>query len=81
MYFRGGTPATLASCCLLQIHLDLFHQLCNGFHVPTLCLCVQVWDDTLAKTAEDWAHACMWEHGPPHLLRFLGQNLSVRTGR
>lgn len=45
------------------------------------CVCVQVWDDTLAKTAEGWAHACMWEHGPPHLLRFLGQNLSVRTGR
>lgn len=46
-----------------------------------MSLYVQVWDDTLAKTAEDWAHACMWEHGPPHLLRFLGQNLSVRTGR
>ena len=40
-----------------------------------------MWDDTLAKTAEDWAHACLWEHGPPNLLRFLGQNLSVRTGR
>lgn len=83
MYFRVDTPATLiwhlvAYC---RSTVDLSHQLCNGFHVPTVCLCVQVWDDTLAKTAEDWAHACMWEHGPPHLLRFLGQNLSVRTGR
>ncbi|KAK2869970.1 hypothetical protein Q8A67_024362 [Cirrhinus molitorella] len=40
-----------------------------------------VWDDTLAKTAEQWASTCMWEHGPRNLLRFLGQNLSVRTGR
>ncbi len=41
----------------------------------------QIWDDTLAKTAEQWASTCIWEHGPRNLLRFLGQNLSVRTGR
>ncbi len=41
----------------------------------------QVWDETLAKTAEQWASTCIWEHGPRNLLRVLGQNLSVRTGR
>ncbi|POI28601.1 hypothetical protein CIB84_007649, partial [Bambusicola thoracicus] len=40
-----------------------------------------VWDETLAKSAEAWAATCIWDHGPSYLLRFLGQNLSVRTGR
>ncbi|CAJ0961256.1 unnamed protein product [Ranitomeya imitator] len=44
--------------------------------------CVEkVWDENLAKSAEAWAAACIWDHGPPYLMRFLGQNLSVRTGR
>uniref|UniRef100_A0A671MQ39 Peptidase inhibitor 15-like n=1 Tax=Sinocyclocheilus anshuiensis TaxID=1608454 RepID=A0A671MQ39_9TELE len=34
----------------------------------------------LARSAEAWAATCIWEHGPPYLLRYLGQNLSVRTG-
>ncbi|XP_075682222.1 peptidase inhibitor 15 isoform X2 [Rhinoderma darwinii] len=42
---------------------------------------LHVWDDTLAKSAEAWAATCIWDHGPPYLMRFLGQNLSVRTGR
>uniref|UniRef100_A0A8V5GIN4 Uncharacterized protein n=1 Tax=Melopsittacus undulatus TaxID=13146 RepID=A0A8V5GIN4_MELUD len=41
----------------------------------------RVWDETLAKSAEAWAATCIWDHGPSYLLRFLGQNLSVRTGR
>ncbi|GAB1284822.1 Peptidase inhibitor 15 [Apodemus speciosus] len=40
-----------------------------------------VWDENLAKSAEAWAATCIWDHGPSYLLRFLGQNLSVRTGR
>lgn len=41
---------------------------------------IQVWDEGLARSAEAWAATCLWEHGPPFLLRYLGQNLSVRTG-
>lgn len=80
-YLCRYTFATLISHPAAYCRAAIFHQLCNVFHTSTMPLCAQVWDDTLAKTAEDWAHACMWEHGPPHLLRFLGQNLSVRTGR
>ncbi|KAF4076877.1 hypothetical protein AMELA_G00220160 [Ameiurus melas] len=39
-----------------------------------------VWDESLARSAESWAATCIWDHGPPYLLRYLGQNLSVRTG-
>lgn len=41
----------------------------------------QVWDESLARSAESWAATCIWDHGPPYLLRYLGQNLSVRTGK
>ncbi len=41
----------------------------------------QIWDDTLAKTAEQWRPCVFGSTGPRNLLRFLGQNLSVRTGR
>lgn len=71
----------LSDILLLTVELPFSTSYVMVFHTSTMPLCAKVWDDTLAKTAEDWAHACMWEHGPPHLLRFLGQNLSVRTGR
>uniref|UniRef100_A0A8C3G1W8 Peptidase inhibitor 15a n=1 Tax=Cyclopterus lumpus TaxID=8103 RepID=A0A8C3G1W8_CYCLU len=61
--------------------LDYHNKVRGKVFPPASNMEYMVWDDTLAKTAEDWAHACQWEHGPPHLLRFLGQNLSVRTGR
>ncbi|XP_043946499.1 peptidase inhibitor R3HDML [Protopterus annectens] len=40
-----------------------------------------VWDDRLAKSAEAWAVKCIWDHGPPQVMRYLGQNLAVRSGR
>lgn len=46
-----------------------------------LCVCGQVWDESLARSAESWAATCIWDHGPPYLLRYLGQNLSVRSGK
>ncbi|MED6273273.1 Peptidase inhibitor 15-A [Characodon lateralis] len=61
--------------------LDYHNKVRGRVFPPASNMEYMVWDETLAKTAEDWAHACLWEHGPPHLLRFLGQNLSVRTGR
>ncbi|MEQ2268956.1 Peptidase inhibitor 15-A, partial [Xenotaenia resolanae] len=61
--------------------LDYHNKVRGRVFPPASNMEYMVWDETLAKTAEDWADACLWEHGPPHLLRFLGQNLSVRTGR
>ncbi|CAF98016.1 unnamed protein product [Tetraodon nigroviridis] len=61
--------------------LDYHNKVRGRVFPPASNMEYMVWGDTFARTAEDWAHACMWEHGPPHLLRFLGQNLSVRTGR
>ncbi|KAF5902052.1 peptidase inhibitor R3HDML, partial [Clarias magur] len=40
-----------------------------------------VWDERLARSAESWASQCIWDHGPAHVMRYTGQNLSVSTGR
>ncbi|XP_075428718.1 peptidase inhibitor R3HDML [Ascaphus truei] len=40
-----------------------------------------VWDERLAKSAESWANQCKWDHGPSQLMRHIGQNLSIHSGR
>ncbi|XP_063065558.1 R3H domain containing-like [Engraulis encrasicolus] len=39
-----------------------------------------VWDESLARSAESWASLCIWDHGPPHLMKHTGQNLSINSG-
>lgn len=39
------------------------------------------WDDELERSAEAWAHECIWDHGPATLLRSIGQNLAIHWGR
>ncbi|XP_062841709.1 peptidase inhibitor 15-A [Trichomycterus rosablanca] len=59
-----------------------YHNKVRGNVVPAASnMEYMVWDEALARRAEEWASMCLWEHGPRNLLRFLGQNLSVRTGR
>lgn len=43
--------------------------------------CVQVWDEQLEQSATQWAETCNWDHGPEDLLRSIGQNLAVHSGR
>ncbi|KAJ8016976.1 hypothetical protein DPEC_G00012980 [Dallia pectoralis] len=40
-----------------------------------------VWDEKLAKSAESWASRCIWVHGPSQTMRYMGQNLSIHSGR
>ncbi|KAA8591461.1 hypothetical protein FQN60_002404 [Etheostoma spectabile] len=41
----------------------------------------QLWDEGLAESAASWASRCVWDHGPTHVMRHMGQNLSVTSGR
>ncbi|MXQ80206.1 hypothetical protein E5288_WYG006409 [Bos mutus] len=61
--------------------LDYHNQVRGKVFPPAANMEYMVWDENLAKSAEAWAATCIWDHGPSYLLRFLGQNLSVRTGR
>ncbi|XP_062921346.1 peptidase inhibitor 15-like [Mobula hypostoma] len=59
-----------------------YHNKVRGRVVPPAAnMEYMIWDENLAKSAESWAATCIWDHGPKYLLRFLGQNLSVRSGR
>ncbi|CAI5779356.1 Hypothetical predicted protein, partial [Podarcis lilfordi] len=61
--------------------LDYHNQVRGKVFPPASNMEYMVWDENLAKSAEAWAATCIWDHGPSYLMRFLGQNLSVRTGR
>ncbi|MBN3295238.1 PI15 inhibitor, partial [Amia calva] len=61
--------------------LDYHNKIRGKVFPPASNMEYMVWDENLAKSAEAWAATCIWDHGPQYLLRFLGQNLSVRTGR
>uniref|UniRef100_A0ACB8F5N6 Peptidase inhibitor r3hdml n=1 Tax=Sphaerodactylus townsendi TaxID=933632 RepID=A0ACB8F5N6_9SAUR len=41
----------------------------------------EMWDEKLARSAQAWAKHCIWDHGPPHLMRYVGQNLAIHSGR
>ncbi|KAG9278387.1 peptidase inhibitor 15 [Astyanax mexicanus] len=60
--------------------LDYHNKVRANVFPPAANMEYMVWDESLARSAEAWAAACIWDHGPPYLLRYLGQNLSVRTG-
>ncbi|XP_028832922.1 peptidase inhibitor 15 isoform X2 [Denticeps clupeoides] len=60
--------------------LDYHNQVRASVFPPAANMEYMMWDEGLARSAEAWAATCLWDHGPQYLLRFLGQNLSVRTG-
>ncbi|KAL0966104.1 hypothetical protein UPYG_G00290980 [Umbra pygmaea] len=60
--------------------LDYHNQVRSNVFPPAADMEYMVWDEGLARSAEAWAATCLWEHGPPFVLRYQGQNLSVRTG-
>ncbi|XP_026187349.1 peptidase inhibitor R3HDML [Mastacembelus armatus] len=40
-----------------------------------------LWDEGLANSADSWASQCVWDHGPSQAMKYMGQNLSVTSGR
>ncbi|KAF6715138.1 Peptidase inhibitor R3HDML [Oryzias melastigma] len=42
---------------------------------------LMVWDEGLAALAFSWASQCLWDHGPRQVIKYLGQNLSITSGR
>ncbi|XP_036412149.1 cysteine-rich secretory protein LCCL domain-containing 1b [Colossoma macropomum] len=65
----------------MQLILDLHNKMRGQVYPPASNMEYMVWDTELERSAEDWAHSCRWEHGPPHLLTQIGQNLGAHWGR
>uniref|UniRef100_A0A3B4TMS7 R3H domain containing like n=2 Tax=Seriola dumerili TaxID=41447 RepID=A0A3B4TMS7_SERDU len=40
-----------------------------------------LWDEGLANSADSWASLCIWDHGPTQAMKYMGQNLSITSGR
>ncbi|XP_001515857.3 peptidase inhibitor R3HDML [Ornithorhynchus anatinus] len=61
--------------------LNFHNRVRAGVFPPAANMEYMVWDEQLAKVAEAWATQCIWDHGPPQLMRHVGQNLSFHSGR
>ncbi|XP_006000544.1 peptidase inhibitor R3HDML [Latimeria chalumnae] len=65
----------------MNLILDYHNRIRSKVFPPAANMEYMVWDERLARSAEAWATQCVWEHGPTQLLRHIGQNLSVHSGR
>ncbi|XP_065501918.1 peptidase inhibitor R3HDML [Caloenas nicobarica] len=65
----------------MSLILDYHNQARAQVSPPAANMEYMVWDEQLARAAEAWAARCLWDHGPPQLMRYVGQNLSIHSGR
>ncbi|XP_047455817.1 R3H domain containing-like [Mugil cephalus] len=61
--------------------LDYHNRVRSQVFPPAANMEYMLWDDGLAKSADSWASRCVWEHGPTQAMKYVGQNLSVTSGR
>ncbi|XP_062398182.1 R3H domain containing-like [Sardina pilchardus] len=61
--------------------LDYHNRVRSQVSPPAANMEIMVWDDRLARSAESWASRCIWDHGPSHVMKHTGQNLSINSGR
>ncbi|XP_039619257.1 cysteine-rich secretory protein LCCL domain-containing 2 [Polypterus senegalus] len=61
--------------------VNLHNKLRGNVHPSSSNMEYMVWDEELERSATEWAHQCIWEHGPKDLLMSIGQNLAVHWGR
>nr|XP_023701241.1 cysteine-rich secretory protein LCCL domain-containing 1-like [Paramormyrops kingsleyae]XP_023701242.1 cysteine-rich secretory protein LCCL domain-containing 1-like [Paramormyrops kingsleyae] len=65
----------------MRLILDLHNKLRGQVYPQASNMEHMVWDTELERSAEAWAYACRWEHGPAHLMGQIGQNLGTHWGR
>ncbi|XP_049920046.1 R3H domain containing-like [Epinephelus moara] len=61
--------------------LDYHNRVRSQVFPPAANMEFMLWDEGLAKSADSWALRCVWDHGPTQAMRYLGQNLSITSGR
>ncbi|KAI3357802.1 hypothetical protein L3Q82_016190 [Scortum barcoo] len=61
--------------------LDYHNRVRSQVFPPAANMEFMVWDEGLAKSADSWASRCIWDHGPTQAIKYMGQNLSVTSGR
>ncbi|XP_042347292.1 R3H domain containing-like [Plectropomus leopardus] len=61
--------------------LDYHNRVRSQVFPPAADMEFMLWDEGLANSADSWASRCVWDHGPTQAIRYIGQNLSVTSGR
>ncbi|XP_059189031.1 R3H domain containing-like [Centropristis striata] len=61
--------------------LDYHNRVRSQVFPPAANMEFMLWDQGLAKSADSWASRCVWDHGPTQAMRYMGQNLSITSGR
>ncbi|KAM9248648.1 LOW QUALITY PROTEIN: peptidase inhibitor R3HDML [Dugong dugon] len=61
--------------------LDYHNHIRASTYPPATNMEYVVWDERLTRSADAWATQCIWAHGPSQLMRYVGQNLSIHSGR
>ncbi|XP_046896768.1 R3H domain containing-like [Hypomesus transpacificus] len=61
--------------------LDYHNRVRSQVFPPAANMEYMVWDERLANSADSWASRCIWDHGPTQAMKYMGQNLSINSGR
>ncbi|XP_041656072.1 R3H domain containing-like isoform X1 [Cheilinus undulatus] len=61
--------------------LDYHNRVRSQVFPPAANMEFMLWDEGLAKSADSWASRCIWDHGPTQAMKYIGQNLSITSGR
>ncbi|XP_058498876.1 R3H domain containing-like [Solea solea] len=61
--------------------LDYHNRVRSQVFPPAANMEHMLWDEGLAKSADSWASLCIWDHGPTQAMKYMGQNLSITSGR
>uniref|UniRef100_A0AAZ1X6V2 SCP domain-containing protein n=1 Tax=Oreochromis aureus TaxID=47969 RepID=A0AAZ1X6V2_OREAU len=61
--------------------LDYHNRVRSQVFPPAANMEYMLWDEELAKSADSWASRCVWDHSPTQAMKYVGQNLSVTSGR
>ncbi|XP_044065971.1 R3H domain containing-like isoform X2 [Siniperca chuatsi] len=61
--------------------LDYHNRVRSQVFPPAANMEYMLWDEGLAKSADSWASRCVWDHGPTQAMKYMGQNLSITSGR
>ncbi|KAM6976763.1 peptidase inhibitor R3HDML [Aplochiton taeniatus] len=61
--------------------LDYHNRVRSQVFPPAANMEYMVWNERLARSADSWASRCIWDHGPTQAMSYMGQNLSINSGR
>ncbi|XP_054868739.1 R3H domain containing-like [Amphiprion ocellaris] len=65
----------------LNALLDYHNRVRSQVSPPAADMEYMLWDEALARSADSWASRCVWDHGPTQAMKYMGQNLSITSGR